>query len=157
MAQVPEPGRSGGPRPIRRNPSRADIGGFFAFSRGSCRSLTHGNACGYAIFPYSKQHRGRDERLAYTHKIMSNASAVICHKNYRENPRTWGRNHTRIPGVFGDWHSPAWFRLRVATTTHRCNYRRASREIDPIPNRSTVTRTRTRNIKPCLSSRVPTL
>lgn len=76
VAQVPEPGRSGGPRPTRRNPSRAGIGGFFAFSRGSRRTLIRGNACGYAIFPYSKQHRGRDERPARTHKITSNASAA---------------------------------------------------------------------------------
>lgn len=157
VVQVPEPGRSGGPRPIRRNPSRAGIGGFFVFSRGSCRSLTHGNACGYAIFPYSKQHRGRDGRLAYTHKIMLNASTIICHENCHEKPRIWRRNRTRILGVFGDWHSPAWFRLRVATTSHRRDYRLASREIDPIPNRSTVTRTRPRNIKPRLSSRVSTL
>lgn len=75
MAQVPEPGRSGGPRPTRSNPSRASIGGFFAFSRGPRRTLIHGNACGYAIFPYSKQHRGRDKRPACTHKITSNASA----------------------------------------------------------------------------------
>lgn len=157
MAQVPEPGRSVGPRPIRGDPSRAGIEGFFAFSRGSCRSLTHGNACGYAIFPYSKQHRGRDERLACTQKIMSNASAIVSHENCRENPHIRGRNRTRIPGVFGDWHSPAWFRLRVATTTHRRDYRRASREIDPIPNRTTVTRTRARNIRPRLPSRVSTL
>lgn len=75
VAQVPEPGRSGGPRPTRRNPSWTGIGGFFAFSRGSRRTSTHGNACGHTIFPYSKQHRGRDERLARTHKIASDASA----------------------------------------------------------------------------------
>lgn len=76
VVRVPEPGRSEGPRPTRKNSPRAGIGDFFAFSPGSRRTLVRGNACGYAIFPYSKQHCSRDERLARTHKIAPNASAA---------------------------------------------------------------------------------
>lgn len=148
MVRVPEPERSEGPRPTRRSPSRAGIGVFLAFSSGSRRTSTRETyvATRFSPIPNNTAAATSDSQARINPRRTH--PRLVRDDNSRRGSRTRGRKRARIPGVAGNWHSPAWLRLRVAPRTHRRYCRGVPRVFVPIPNRITVARTRARDIRP---------